>query len=69
MWEYQIVKAESSDAFLVSMNTAGREGWEAISGAYGVGESTRVSLGQGMPVSTKTGASMWIALLKRRLKD
>ena len=69
IWEYQIVKAESSDAFLVSMNTAGREGWEAISGAYGVGESTRVSLGQGMPVSTKTGASMWIALLKRRLKD
>lgn len=69
MWEYQIVKAESSGAFLVSMNAAGRENWEAISGAYGVSESTKVSLGHGMPVSTRTGVSMWVALLKRRLKE
>jgi len=68
MWEYQIVKAESSDAFLASMNIAGREGWEAISGGYGAGESTKVSLGHGMPVSTKVGASMWTALLKRPAK-
>ena len=69
MWEYQIVKAENSDAFLILMNTAGREGWEAISGAYGIGESTKVALGQGMPVSTRTGASMWVALLKRKVED
>ncbi len=68
MWEYQIVKAESSEAFITSMNSAGREGWEAISGAYGAGESTKVSLGHGMPVSTKLGASMWIALMKRAAK-
>jgi hypothetical protein len=45
-WEYQIVRADSAEAFLASLNVLGAEGWEAISGGYGAGESKKVSLGQ-----------------------
>jgi hypothetical protein len=65
VWEYRIVKADTADAFEAALNAAGAEGWEAISGSYGMGESKRVSLGHGMPVSTQAGASAWTALMKR----
>jgi hypothetical protein len=64
-WEYQLVKAETSDAFQAALNAAGLDGWEAVSGGYGVGETTKVSLGQGMPASTRTGAPLWSAIMKR----
>jgi len=65
VWEYRIVRAEAVEAFEAALNAAGVEGWEAISGAYAVGESKKVSLGQGMPVSTQIGAATWTALMKR----
>ena len=69
-WEYQIVRADSVENFFQSsLNRLGSEGWEAISGAYGVGESKNVSLGQGMPPSVRAGASTWVALMKRTLPD
>ena len=64
-WEYRIVRAETVDAFESALNAAGAEGWEAISGAYAVGESKKVALGHGMPLSTQVGASTWTALMKR----
>lgn len=64
-WEYRIVQAAALAEFETALNAAGAEGWEAISGAYAVGETTRVSLGQGMPLSTKAGAPTWTALMKR----
>jgi hypothetical protein len=66
-WEYQVVKSESSDAFLAALNALGGDGWEAISGGFGMGESKRVSLGQGMPMQTAAGAPMWLAVVKRAL--
>jgi len=64
-WEYRIVRAETAEAFESALNAAGAEGWEAISGAYAVGESKKVALGHGMPVSTQIGAATWTALMKR----
>jgi hypothetical protein len=69
MWEYQIVKADSSETFLSSLNNLGHAGWEAISGSYGIGESKKVSLGHGMPVSTLAGIPMWVAVMKRTVND
>ena len=66
-WEYQIVRVDSTEAFLASLNVLGAEGWEAISGGYGAGESKKVSLGQGMPLSTMAGAPAWVAVMKRVL--
>jgi hypothetical protein len=67
-WEYQIVKAESADAFQGALNNLGAEGWEAISGTYTIGESKRVTLGQGMPSSLAVGTPMWAAVMKRVIK-
>jgi hypothetical protein len=64
-WEYRIVKADAADAFEAALNAAGAEGWEAISGSYGAGESNKVSLGHGMPTTTQAGAAVWAALMKR----
>jgi len=65
VWEYRIVKADTADAFEAALNAAGAEGWEAISGSYGAGESKKVSLGHGMPTTTQAGAPVWTAVLKR----
>lgn len=65
IWQYQILKAETAAEFEVVLNAAGAEGWEAVIGGYATGESTKVSLGQGMPASTKIGASVWTAAMKR----
>ena len=46
-------------------NAAGADGWEAVSSGYSAGESKKVSLGHGMPLSTAIGASQWSALMKR----
>ena len=54
-WEYQVVKAESSENFQTSLNALGGEGWEAISGGYMIGEPRRVTLGQGMAPSMAAG--------------
>ena len=59
------MRADCSEAFQTSLNALGADGWEAISGSYGVGESKKVSLGQGMPLSTTVGAPMWVVLMKR----
>lgn len=67
MWEYQIVRAETSEALIAILNARGRESWEAISGGYGIGESKKISLGQGMPLQTTAGAPMWTTLLKRAI--
>ena len=64
-WEYRIVRAETVEAFETALNAAGAEGWEAISGGYTIGETKKVALGHGMPVSTQLGASTWSALMKR----
>ncbi len=64
-WEYQVLKAETSDGFQTALNAAGAQGWEAVSGGYMMGEATKVSLGQGMPLSTKAGVAIWTAILKR----
>jgi hypothetical protein len=66
-WAYRVVRAETAENFETVLNQAGAEGWEAISGAYSIGESKKVSLGQGMPPSTAVGASTWAAIMKRAL--
>lgn len=65
LWQYRIVKADTAEAFEAALNAAGAEGWEAISGGYGAGESKKVSLGQGMPTTTQAGAAVWTALMKK----
>ena len=64
-WEYRIVSAETAEAYERALNAAGAEGWEAVSSSYSAGETKKVSLGQGMPLSTAIGASQWSALMKR----
>ena len=64
-WAYQLVRAEDSEKFLSSLNSLGSEGWEAVSGAYTIGEVKKVTLGQGMPPSMSVGVSMWTAVMKR----
>lgn len=59
------MKADTAEAFEAALNAAGAEGWEAISGGYGAGESKKVSLGQGMPTTTQAGAAVWTALMKK----
>ena len=66
LWQYRIVKADTAEAFEAALNAAGAEGWEAISGGYGAGESKKVSLGHGMPTTTQAGASAWTALMKKQ---
>ena len=66
VWQYRIVRGEAAEAFVAALNQAGAEGWEAISGGYGLGESKKMSLGHGMPTTTQAGASAWTALMKRR---
>ncbi|MGA2892378.1 MAG: hypothetical protein ABSE22_05870 [Xanthobacteraceae bacterium] len=68
-WEYQIVRADTVEHFLSSLNKLGSEGWEATSGAYAAGESKKVSLGQGMPPSMTVGAPTWVALMKRAVPE
>jgi hypothetical protein len=68
-WEYQIVRADTVETFQSSLNKLGSEGWEATSGTYGVGESKKVSLGQGMAPSMAVGASTWVALMKRAIPN
>ena len=67
-WEYQITKADTSEAFQASLNKLGAEGWEAISGTYAVGETKKVVLGQGMAPSLAVGTPMWVAVMKREIK-
>jgi hypothetical protein len=67
-WEYQITSTETAEAFVSSRNTLGAEGWEAISGNYAIGESKKVTLGQGMAPSMAVGAPRWVALLKRAIE-
>ena len=64
-WEYRMITAEAADSYERALNAAGAQGWEAVSSGYAVGESKKVSLGQGMPLSTAIGASQWSALMKR----
>lgn len=64
-WEYRLVRAETAEAFEADLNAAGMAGWEAISGGFSIGETKKVSLGHGMPVSTQAGSSVWSALMKR----
>jgi hypothetical protein len=68
-WEYRIIKAETEESYERALNAAGAEGWEAVSSGYSAGESKKVSLGQGMPLSTAIGASQWSALMKRLLRE
>jgi hypothetical protein len=67
-WEYRLIKAETDELYERALNAAGAEGWEAVSSGYAIGESKKVSLGQGMPLSTAIGASQWSALMKRAVK-
>ena len=67
-WEYKVITADTSENFQASLNILGSEGWEAISGAYMIGEPKRASLGHGMPMTTSAGAPMWAATMKRALK-
>ena len=64
-WEYRLIKAETDELYERALNEAGAQGWEAVSSGYSIGESKKVSLGQGMPLSTAIGASQWSALMKR----
>jgi len=64
-WEYRIIKADTEELYERALNAAGAEGWEAVSSSYSAGESRRVSLGHGMPMSTAIGATQWAALMKR----
>ena len=64
-WEYRLIKAETDELYERALNAAGAQGWEAVSSGYAIGESKKVSLGQGMPLSTAIGASQWSALMKR----
>ena len=66
-WEYQIVRADTVENFQIALNKLGSEGWEATTGTYALGESKKVSLGQGMPSSMAVGASVWVALMKRAI--
>jgi hypothetical protein len=68
-WEYQILRADTVENFQTSLNKLGSEGWEATSGVYAAGESKKVSLGQGMPLSMTVGASTWVALMKRPIPN
>ena len=63
-WEHQIVRADTVENFQSSLNKLGSEGWEATSGTYAIGESKKISLGQGMSPSMAVGASTWVALMK-----
>lgn len=64
-WEYQVAKADTVETFQALLNNLGNEGWEATSGAYAAGESKKVSLGRGMPLSMAAGTPTWVALMKR----
>ena len=64
-WEYRIIKADTEELYERALNAAGAEGWEAVSSSYSAGESRRVSLGHGMPLSTAIGPTQWAALMKR----
>lgn len=63
-WEYRLIKAETEESYERALNVAGAQGWEAVSSGYSAGESKKVSLGHGMPLSTAIGASQW-SLMKR----
>ncbi len=67
-WEYRVVRADTVENFEIALNLLGIEGWEAMSGNYAVGESKKVSLGQGMPLSMTAGAPTWAALMKRSVQ-
>ena len=64
-WEYRLIKADTEELYERALNAAGAEGWEAVSSSYSAGESRRVSLGHGMPLSTAIGTTQWAALMKR----
>ena len=64
-WEYRIIKAETEELYERALNEAGADGWEAVSSSYSAGESKKVALGYGMPLSTAIGATQWSALMKR----
>ena len=68
-WEYRLIKAETDEIYERALNAAGAQGWEAVSSGYSIGESKKVSLGQGMPLSTAIGASQWSALMKRPVRE
>jgi hypothetical protein len=67
-WEYQIARAPTVESFQDLLNKLGADGWEAISGAYAIGESKKVTLGQGMTPTMTAGAPLWVAIMKRALK-
>jgi hypothetical protein len=69
VWEYRLIKAETEELYERALNAAGAEGWEAVSSSYSAGESKQISLGHGMPLSTKVGASQWSALMKRAVRS
>jgi hypothetical protein len=60
-----MISADTAELYEKALNAAGAEGWEAVSSSYAAGESKKVALGYGMPLSTATGASQWSALMKR----
>jgi hypothetical protein len=64
-WEYQLLTAETGEAFQSVLNRAGADGWEAVFGGFAVGASSKISLGQGMPLMTKAGVPAWTAVMKR----
>jgi hypothetical protein len=64
-WQYRMISAETAELYEKALNAAGADGWEAVSSGYAVGESKKVSLGHGMPLSTAIGAAQWSALMKR----
>ena len=64
-WEYQLLTAETAEAFQSVLNRAGADGWEAVFGGFAVGESTKISLGHGMPLLPKAGIPAWTAVMKR----
>ncbi|HET9395295.1 MAG TPA: hypothetical protein VFO36_04500 [Nitrospiraceae bacterium] len=64
-WEYRIIKADTEELYERALNAAGAQGWEAVSSGYAIGESKKVSLGHGMPLSTAIGVAQWSALMKR----
>jgi hypothetical protein len=63
--EYRLIRLEAAEAFETALNESGAEGWEAVSCSFTIGESKKVSLGHGMPVSTQAGVPVWSALMKR----
>ena len=67
-WEYRIIKAETEELYESALNAAGAQGWEAVSSSYSAGESKKVALGLGMPLSTALGAAQWSALMKRPVR-